>query len=379
MQRLVALILSTASAYGRSVLRGVARFVREHERWTLELVPDWNEQPQRVAGWRGHGIIAQVDSHPFLDALYAFGRPFVNVADLRADLVAPTVISDNRDIGRMAAEHFLARGFRNFAFYGLEDTYYSQLRGEGYRLRVEEAGCRCAWRERREEELESDDWTAVPLVEWLKSLRKPTGLLACNDVVSRLLARRCLAHGVMVPEEVAIVGVDNDETICVLGQVQLSSVAVDGERIGYIAARRLAEQFTGERASDKTILVPPLEVVTRRSTNVLAVGDPVVATAMRFIHDHIRDRPSVNDVAEMVPIGRRTLEKRFRAALGRSVLQEIQRVRVEMARELLVKTDLQMPQVAARAGFLDARQMWLVFSKRTGQSPSRYRAERRLR
>lgn len=377
MPYIVALVLPTSTAYGRMVLRGVAKFARSRERWILEVVPDWVSQPERVRRWRGHGFIAHASTASLADALRATKRPFVNVADARDDVPGPSVVSDNRAIGRIAAEHFLSRGFSNLAFFGETDSHYARLRGEGFRSRAEEACCRCAWYQRKSGESQDNHW-GEQVVQWVSRLPKPLGLLACNDEIGRLVMRRCTAGKIRVPEDLAVVGVDNDDMICELSDVPMSSVAVDGERIGYLAARELSRLLVGKPVSSGPLLVPPVEVVARQSTDVLAVGDSLVATAMQYIREHVAERPSVNDVAERMPVGRRTLEKRFRMAIGRSILHEIQLARIEAAKDLLLKTDLQMSTVAKRAGFLDPRQMWLIFREQLGRSPSQFRGERRL-
>lgn len=359
------------------VARGAAQYARDHERWRLDLVPDWLAQPNRVSRWRGDGIIAQLDSPELLEAVRTCGKPFVNVSDLWADLAGPSILSDNQAIGRMAAEHLLSRGFSNFAFCGLEGAYYSQQRGEGFRSRIREADCQCTWHELNLDQGDHDG-RVKRLRAWMAGLPKPLGLLACHDELGRLVAECFMANKFRVPEDLAVVGVDNDEMICHLCPVPLSSVAVDGQRIGYLAARELAKQLAGKPRASKPVLVPPVEVVTRASTEVLAVSDNLVAQVMQYIREHVSERPNVSDIAEKVPVGRRTLEKRFRSVVGRSVLHEIQRTRVEVAKDLLTKTELQMATVAKRAGFLDPRQMWLIFRKYVGSSPSQFRNDRRL-
>jgi len=208
---------------------------------------------------------------------------------------------------------------------------------------------------------------------WLTALPKPVAILASNDVPARHLADACLALGLVVPEEVAILGVDNDESECQLSRPPLSSIAVAGERIGFEAASMLDDLICGRRRAVTTIWVPPVRVETRQSTDTLAIDDPLVASALALIRTHFAEGCSVGFLADRLATSRRTLERSFRSHLSRSVLDEIRRVRIERVRELLSETSLPMPLIAARTGFGNARRLAVVFRQVTGTTPTRFR------
>ncbi len=205
------------------------------------------------------------------------------------------------------------------------------------------------------------------LREWLRTLRKPVGLMACNDVCGRKVLEECAAIGLRVPEDVAVVGVDNDEMLCELSLPPLSSVVLDLERAGYEAATLLHRMMAGESIPDARIMVAPNFIAIRQSSDV-APKDPYVAVALRFVKDHAGEAISVSDVSRQVGVSRRTLERRFYGVLGRSIAAEITRSKLERAKRILRETDLPL-RVAAAAGFGSVKTFNRVFRYSEGMPP----------
>lgn len=374
MDRLnIAAITDISGAYGRRVLSGMGRFANQHGGWSLSMVPSWERDLDGLLH-QVQGVLVQANSDWLIAAIQKSGRLVVNVADTFPEYPFPTVISDNLTIGQLAAEHLLDRGFRNLAFLGTEG-WYAARRQEGFGAAAE----RC---DVRVDVMGVDRVVATSqraIGQWLSALPKPVGLMAANDVVARTAARICRSLEIRVPVDVAIIGVDNDELICELYDVPLTSVAVAAERIGFSAAALLADLLAGKKPPEKTVLVPPVGVVGRQSTDVLALSDPLVAQAVQYIREHLRQRLTVQQLLRSTNASRRQLEQRFLKALGRTPAAEIRRQRVAQAKYLLATTDIAIATIATDCGFPDAPRLTKVFRRQTGMTPLQYRMRNRLR
>lgn len=379
----VALLIETSLAYGRGLLRGVVRYARLHGPWSFYITPgDLDQVLPRMEEWGGTGIIARIATPQTEAAILASGLPFVAL-DLRHDQLASSsrltgaceVCPDSHLAARMAAEHLLEKGFRQFAFVGaMGQPPWSTRREEGFVERLREAGHACQryplpsrpadgrWgREQRH------------MSQWLQNLAKPMGVLACDDDRGRQVLEAARSAGLCVPDQLAVIGVDNDELLCELSDPPLSSVKLDLERGGYEAAALLDGLMSGRLHPPQRVLVRPQYVVARRSTDVVAAEDPLVAEALRFIADHAGRPMGVAEVVRQLGCSRRALELRFRRSAGRSLLDEIQRSRLERAKRLLSETDLSVGEVAAAAGYASGSYLTRVFRQHCGMSPGRYR------
>jgi len=308
----------------------------------------------------------------------------VNVSGVLPDLAMPRVMADHEQVGRLAAAHFLDRGLRHFGFFGYTAHAFSIGREAGFRREVLRAGCRV-------ESYLSDDplhpeptglwrWDDV-LQSWLAGLPRPVGVLASHDIQGVQLSEACRRAGLRVPDEVALLGVDDDDLFCEVARPSLSSVALPGERIGYEAARMLEALLAGprRRTASRTLLLPSPGVVTRQSSDVLAIEDEDVAAAVRFIRAHAHGPLGVSDVLGAVTVSRRSLERRFHAALGRGLGEEIRRVRMEKARGLLSGTEIPIAQVATNSGFSETKHLSTVFRREAGMTPTEFRRRSRAR
>lgn len=301
----VALLIESTSAYGRGLLAGIAAYVREQEPWTIH----WQERsledapPSWLRGWKGHGIIARIATARFARALRATGLPVVNLYRWLANLQLPGIYPDNAALTRLAAEHLLQRGFRHFAYCGFAASGYSDERAQMFARWIDNAGHPCHVyqppRGRRLSQLvvpQQSPLHEAHVTRWLRQLPKPLGLLACNDVCGQQLLTICRDIGLRVPEDAAILGVDNNELLCKLADPPLSSVDPNSERIGYEAAALLVRLMSGQAAPAASILIEPRGIVTRRSTDVLAIEDANLAEALRFIRGHAPESLTVHDV-----------------------------------------------------------------------------------
>jgi LacI family transcriptional regulator len=383
LQPRVALLVETSLGYGRRFLRGVVRYARLHGPWAFYINPaDLRQLLPRMEEWGGTGIIARLETPQVERAVLAAGLPTIAI-DLTARQLAPgsptaalhEVRADSLAAGRLAAEHLLDRGLRSFAFVGVSAEFsWSLDRGREFCERIAATGLPCAEfpLPRRPADREWNREQTI-LAAWLASLPRPLGVFGCDDDRARQVCEACHRANLEVPDDVAVIGVDNDDLLCDLADPPLTSVALDSEQAGWEAAAILDRLMRGERLPPQRILVSTVGVVVRRSTDVQTAEDPAVGRALRFITDRAAQPIDVADVVAAAGCGRRSLELRFRATVGRSIVAEIHRARVERARRLLAESDLSVEQVAAAAGFSSSGYLIRLFKRETGLSPRSYR------
>jgi len=374
----VALLIETSLASGRDILRGIARYVREHEPWALYHEPHGltESAPSWIGRWGGDGIIARVQTRAMADELLATKIPVIDVLGVVPGLPFPLVHVDNRAIGRMAAEHLLERGIQHFGFFGVRGENWSEERYAGFgaaAARIEKQVALC---ELPRDAMDRRSWERVEnkLAKWVRTLPRPAGIFVCSDQRGAPMLEACRRAGVHVPDEVAVIGVDDDEALCEVCDPPLSSIQADHLAVGYQAASVLDTLLRDGRFSAKPKLVTPETVVARRSTDTLATGDPAVAAALRFIRERSAPDVSVDAIAARSGLSRSVLQRRFRKLLNRSIHQEIILDKIKRARELLTKTNLPLAIVAERAGFKHQEYMGAVFQARLKTTPGRVRA-----
>ena len=331
--------------------------------------------------WGGDGIIADFDDPAIAQAVTSSGLAAVGFGGgygwYQPGSAIPYFYTNNRLIAAEAADHLLERGFMHVAYCGYPRSPvngWSEEREQAFVDHVRErsldvAVFRCTDRVSR-------DWGAMQaaLTEWLRELPKPVGIMTANDSRGREVLEACRAEGIAVPRDVAVIGVDNDELLCQLSSPRLSSVEQGARALGHAAAEMLSRLIDGETPSDLHIIIDPIGVVPRLSTDVLAVDDPTVAKAMSFLQEHASDVISVADVVRTVAVSRSTLEARFRESLHCTVREAIRRAHLERARRLVTDTTLPLKQVAAQSGFKSVQHMTTSFNRAFGRTPAKYRS-----
>jgi len=379
--RHVAILIETSRAYGRGLIRGISRYNTERGQWSTYFQPQGlgDPPPPWLAKWRGNGIIARIEDRRLAKAAAQSRRPVVNLRGTLSDVVFPFIGSDNEAIARMGADHLLERGFQHFAFFGLSRGYHPGLdrRSDCFHRFIEKAGYPCEvlhppLRKRAPSWEQDQEW----LARWIARLPKPIAIMAANDDRGLQLLDACRRVGVVVPDEVAVLGVDNDEYLCGLSLPPLSSIDVDSETTGYQAAALLDRMMDGKRPPKRIAETVPAGVVTRRSTDVLATDDRDVIRAVRYIRENACRTIQVPDILEHVSMSRAALEPRFRSVLGRTLHQEVQRLRIERVKSLLAETDLPIKQIALQSGFKNVQYLTRVFSAAVGQTPAAFRKNR---
>ena len=373
----VALIIEMSGIYGRQLLDGVTRYVRSHRPWSVFLeqrelrapTPPWLLRTQ----W--DGILCRSTDRRLARALLRRKIPTVDLNDIYGELGLPRIWSDHRAIGRVGAQHLLERGLKHFAFCGFRKETWSGLRLEGFAEAVRESGYSCATYQSPWHGRDVPEWTADQknICRWVRGLPKPLGLMACNDVRGQQVLNACRSAGMAVPEEVAVVGVDNEKVLCQLCDPPLSSVVPNPGRIGYEAAALLDHWMDGEDVCIGERLIEPIQVAVRQSSDILGIDDPEIAAAARYIRENACGGITVPDVVEHLSVSRSLLERRFRKHVGHSPQEEIRLVQVKRVKQLLEETDLTLERIATLAGYVHPEYMSVVFKRITGQTPGEFR------
>jgi len=383
--RSVAVLLDLSRPYDRQIVRGIARYVRLHDPWLVYVEENPADKIPSFAEWRGDGMIVDTDDRQTAKAIPQFKGAVVGIGSLAPDVLKrlriATVSADNRMIAEWAADHLLKRGHKRFAYCGMRTRgldRWSDIRRDAFARRVAARGHPCEVFTGRG--YAPRHWTLMQseLIRWLGRLPKPVGVMACNDLQGRRLLEACRELELRVPEDVAVVGVDNDELMCELSVPPLSSIAPGAQQIGYQAAMLLDALFQRRRRT-KHLVVPPAYLVPRQSTDLIAIDDPLVSKAIRFIRDRAAQRIGVPDVVRHLDVSRSTIETRFKRHLQRTVHDEIQRVRLEIARRLLTTSNEPLHVVAERAGYRTVQYMSVVFRRELGYTPGYFRREAGLR
>lgn len=375
-RRTIACCLWLAAANNQEIFRGLCRYAREHTNWSLIPV-DLREERDCASLKRSgiDGLVLQIFDRRLLAWAKSFRVPTVSVSQHCPDAAIPIVASDDEMAGRMAAEYFLARGYRHFAFYGREGHPTSEHRQRGFTERITEAGAKCnvmttkfTYRARQLNETFMEE-----LAPWIESLPRPSALFGWSDQACVPMLNMCDRLGIKVPTEIGILGAGNDPMRQSATRVDLSSIALGMHAIGYEAGKVLAGLFAGEAVPSTPVLVPPVRVISRQSTDWLAVEDERIQKAVLFIRKNSHRVVYVQELTKVAGLSRRPLEKLFQRVLGHSPLNLINQFRVERAKELLVSSKLKLELISSLCGFADGRRLSISFKQVTGETPSAFR------
>ena len=342
----IALLIDTATDWGRRMIRGIGRYAQQHGGWDIWLEQRCQHAPGRLPpGWCGDGIIARVADRTMGRYLAEALGGVVNVSSARIPGVCfPTVTADLHAAAQLAVEHLLNQGFRHFGYFAPLGASYVDVHYHSFVERLAAAGLDCdllpARRGRGKGSKATWQRQQNELRRWLQQLPKPVAVVTWTSDRGREVLYACRAVGLLVPEEVAVMGGDEDSLLCETCNPPLSGVALTSERIGYEAAALLDRLLHGECPPKDPILIEPTRVVVRQSTDTLAITDPDLARAIAFVRAHAATPIQVSDILREVAISRSSLERRFQEALGRSPAEEIRRVRLERTKQLLADTDM---------------------------------------
>lgn len=382
----IAVLLESSHETSRGMLRGILRYVRLYGPWAMHIISGGasDQKMPDLGAWHGSGIIARIPNAQAAADIAAARLPTVIIDPLDPYLSPAHPLSrccrvqcDSVAVSRCAADHFLANGFTHFCFVGEPSGLnWSRWRQEAFIARLAEAGYGCelypvpSLKERREWEVE-----CKRMRRWLKKQPKPLAVFAANDTRGRQVLNACLAADIPVPYETAVLGVNNDTLICETSLPPLSSVSVDIEQAGYAAAELLDQLMQHGQCDRKGVTYGPSDVVQRASTQRLHVTDRLVIRALEHIRINAGLNLRVSDVADHLGVSRRWMEKRFGQTLNRSVMDEIQRVRMDTIRTLVSQTDQPFTSIAKRCGFASANHLGIIFKAQFGMTPTDYRKQ----
>jgi len=380
---MVRLILLTdfTEGFAHYLLKGILAYSKTCEPWVVcKMPPSYKEQYgikgvlEWAAKWKAHAIIAQFDDTDEVD-LFRENGIVALAQDFKSRFSSiPNITGAYHETGALAADYFIRKGFRNFAFYGYKDVVWSAERCEGFRDEIAKYGLENNFEEYQHQRLE-DLWfyETDALCHWLLSLPKPVALFACDDNQGNRITEACRISGIRIPEEVAVLGVDNDELRCTLSDPSLSSVSMDIVQAGIEAARLIDKLLKDPASRYQDVVIQPRRIISRESTNVYATTDPHILTALRFIHQNITTKLNVNDIVKVVPLSRRLLEMRFKQETGQSVYRYIFNLRIEQFAQKLLETNEPVIELAFQSGLSDCRNLSRQFKSIKGCSPLEYR------
>jgi LacI family transcriptional regulator len=378
MRPSILLVFSTSQEECGQMLRGIAEYGRTHHQCDAYL--DDEARAVHDLGWlrsrRWAGVISRHSTSALIDYCLQHGLPLVDMSDEPSSRGVPKVRPDNVAIGHYGAEHLLERGFRSFGFAGYSNETWSCERRDGFIEALRLAGHGCDVLDVIYPGVLTPRWDVAQkelIADWLKTLAQPTGVMACCDLRAQELISGADEAGFKVPEDTAVVGANNETVRCELAFPTLSSVAPNSFQSGYRAAECLYRMMAGESLAPTDLRIEPLQVVTRRSSDVLAIEDRVTALALSIIRDRACTGISVDEVVRAAHSSRSQLEKKFRQFLGRSPQAEIRRVQINRVKQLLAETRHPLKKIAELTGFEHVEYLSVVFKRTTGNTPGRYR------
>ena len=370
----VILLVETSRAFGRELLYGIARYSKLHGPWAFYREPrNLKSQVPHLKNWQADGVIMR--NSIITKELLNLNLPSIMVLhDPQRPGNIPAVVTDGFQISKLAAEHLMNRGMRNFAFCGIEGFYWSDERKKHFEKIISEAGYKTfIYGEGIPKKYKTWEREQSQMAEWLKTLPKPVGIMTCNDDRGNYVLEACKIANLRVPEDVSVIGVDNDPLVCDLCDPPLTSIALNTESAGYSAAELLDRLMNGESMNGQEITVTATHVIRRQSTDILAIEDNEVVSAIRFIRQNAKSKIRVNDVVEQTCLSRRSLESRFRNILNRSIQEEIRKVRTDLISQMLIETNLSIAEITAMLNFTDFEHISRYFKKEKGISLREFR------
>ena len=377
----VAILYPTSVPWMARCLDGIRRFAQEHGHWhlfssppSLQGVGESALTLHSLRGWNGHGIIAATNDVDELRIARGMGIPVVNLAGGTAKSHGiPRVMINHFAAGRLAADHLLDRGLEHLAFFGWKDLWYSDQRRLGFVARAAESGVTCEIFLRTAREESGLSWTrriAGP-AEWLASLPGPSGVFAVHDYRSQLLVEACQEAALRIPEDIAVIGMDNDETICEHSVPTLTSVSRNSEKVGWEAAALLHRMMQGQPPPGHDLFIEPEGVISRQSTEMLYCSDPLTGRAVNYMRENLKQRFNIVAIADCLGVSKRNLETHFRESFGTSPHEFLTRLRVRQAQALMKLQPKRTQQsIAKECGFGTMPTFYSAFRRVTGQSPS---------
>ena len=374
----VALLVETALASGREILKGISQYVHEKNNWEIfhytgslgAMMPD------ALSNWEGDGIIARINSREELNVIRSKGIPVVDVLGNDPESEFPKVTCDNEAITRMVLDHFTMRGFSNYAYFGVAGEFWAFEREQAFNRLSQSMRGNFSVLDISHDYKKNSSWKTYLnyVTEWLDSLEKPVGVYICSDQFGPDIIAACAELNLKIPEDVALIGVDNDAAFCEVMRPSLSSIKANHVQVGYTAAGLLQRMMEGRAEEVPPITrIAPYAIEERQSSDVFAIREEGLKKALLIIKKRACTGITVDEVAEYAGYSRSVLQRRFRATLGRTVYDFVINTKINRAKELLIMTNLPIAEIAVQAGFNHQEYLGLVFKKATAFTPAQYR------
>lgn len=379
--RHIGLIFRHSLTVYRDNMRGIRDYSLERPHWVLVPVLPEAKVLDTPRARRCDGLICHLFNEAVGQAVARLRKPVVNISGTVTGLGFPRVTVAHDKVGQMAAQHLLERGFLRFGFVGYQGYEFSLQREQGFCQVIEQNGGHVSrYRERRTFRRAPSGFESCPnsLRRWIRKVEKPIAVFAAHDIQGFQISEACRDDAIQIPEEMALIAVDNDDLLCAMCRPPLSSIELPTRRIGYEAAVLLDRLMKGRKPPAGPIILPPTRVIARQSSDLSTVPSRDVSLALQFIRENFIRSIRSADVLARVPVSRRTLERNFRFFVGRSIGDEINRSRINLAEQLLIETDLSIGQIAQRAGFTEAKYLSTEFHRAKGLTPTAFRKQHRI-
>ncbi len=378
MKRILILI-DYSSEFSRRLLRGLIQYSKDHGPWLFYRLPTYYKTMYGKEGivewaksWKADAILAKWD-HEGTNLLSTLNIPVVLQNFKSRSPYFSNLTGDYYGTGEMAAKFFIKRRFRNFAFYGNKDVIWSQERAEGFRSEVEKVGGNYYYFE--SEDLGGKEWSSkhIEMDEWLLSLPKPVGLFACDDDFALRISQICRINSIKIPEEISLLGVDNDDLICNLSDPPISSIVTDVEKGGYETGRLIDRMLKEEINEPFDIIVKPARIELRKSTEKYDISNDYISEVVNYIEDNFTKEINIESLTELVPLSRRNLEVKFKEEMGTTIYQFILNCRIDYFADLLISSERTLYDMALESGFNDCKNISRIFKKHKGYTPVEYK------
>lgn len=375
----ILLLVDHSSEFSRCLLRGLIRYSKDFGPWIFYRLPSYYQDLYGTKGivewakdWQADAILARWDQDG-TNLLTELNIPVILQNYKNKSIYFSNLTGDYIGTGEMAGNFFIKRKYKNFAFYGNKDVVWSRERAEGFRREVEKVGGN--YYSFESESLNGEQWSSrhIELDEWLLSLPKPIGLFACDDSFALQVSESCKIKNIRIPQEIALLGVDNDELICNLSDPPISSIELDVEKGGYEAGRLIDQMINKERKTPVDIVIRPIRFELRQSTERYNIDNKYIAEIIKHIESHFTSEINIDGLTQIVPLSRRNLEIKFKEEMGTSIYQFILQCRVELFADLLLTTNRSLFDLAIESGFNDSKNISRIFKKTKGYTPNEYR------
>lgn len=382
----ITLIIDLWVAPGRNLMQGIARYARLYGPWQLNNIwMDFYESSPKKTGFlvnlkknlkNSDGVI--MIEPQAVDFVKDIEIPAVIASTIMDAEVPtkPTILTNSRTIGKMGADYFIQKGFKNLAFCGLKKMLWSEHRQNYFEDTARKAGLEIFKYSFTYPHRESSRDAKLDLIaKWIRRLPKPVGIMSCNDLCGKFIVDSCRRNSIAVPQEVAVLGVDNDDILCDLTYPSLSSIELNTERGGFDAAALLDKIMKGVEVDTKTIVIEPVRVQERQSTGIIAVDDRIVSDVLSFIKNNAQRPLQVVDILNEFGISRRSLYAKFNDSIGTGVYEQIRKIRVEKICNMLIETNKSIKEIAFELGFHSVDHIARFFRKEKGITPTQYRSK----